>query len=72
MALSLATRLIFQDLPFASSYLGGHLIIMRWTQYIWLRRCPAVTPQALIRLEGCGLPGYFWLLELTNVANEAG
>ena len=68
MALSLAMMLIFQDLPFASWHLGGHTIIVRWTWYIWLRKCPAVTPQALIHLEGCRLSGYFWLLELMNAA----
>ena len=31
-----------------------------------------MTPQALIHLKRDGLSGYFWLLELTNVANKAG
>ena len=68
----MARRLIFLGLPFASSSLGGHPIVMRWTGYIWLRRCPTVTPQVLICLEGCGLFGYSWPLKLMNVANEAG
>ena len=68
----MARRLIFLGFPFASSYLGGHPIIMRWTGYIRLRRCPTVTLQVLIRLEGCGPSGYSRPLKLTNVANEAG
>ena len=70
--LSLARRLIFLGLPFALSSLGGHTIIMRWTGYIRLRRCPAVTPQVLIHLEGCGLSRYCWPSKLMDVANEAG
>ena len=31
-----------------------------------------MTTQALLRLKGDGLSEYFWLLELTNVANQAG
>ena len=31
-----------------------------------------MTPQVLIRLEGCGLSGYSQPLKLMNVANEAG
>ena len=72
MPLSLAMELPSLDLPFTSLHIGGHTIIVRWTRYIWLRRYPAVTPQALIHLEGCGPLGYFWLLELMNVINEAG
>ena len=68
----MARRLIFLGLLFASSSPGGHPIIMRWTGYIWLRRCPTVTPQVLIRLEACRLSGYSWPLKLMNVANEAG
>ena len=30
-----------------------------------------MTPQVLIRLEGCRLSRYSWPLKLTNVANEA-
>ena len=71
MTFSLARRLIFWGLPFASSYLGGHPIVMRWTGYIQLGRCPTVTPQVLICLEGCRLSRYYWPIKLTNVANEA-
>ena len=67
----MARRLIFLGLPFTSSSLGGHPIIVRWTGYIWLRRCPTVTPQVLICPEGCRLSGYSWPLKLMNVANEA-
>ena len=72
MALSLATRLSFQDLPFTSSHLGGHTIVMRWTQYIWFGRYPTETPQVLIRFEGCRLPGYSQPLQLIEAANETG
>ena len=69
--LSLARRLIFLGLPFASSSLGGHPIVMRWDGYIQLGRCPTVTPQVLIHLEGCGLSRYSQPFKLMNVANEA-
>ena len=68
----MARRLIFLGLPFASSSLGGHPIVMRWTGYIWLRRCPTVTPQVLICLEGYGLSRYSQPLKLMNVASKAG
>ena len=70
--LSLARRLIFLGLLFARSSLGGHPIVLRWTGYIRLRRCPTMTPQVLICLEGCRLSGYSRPLKLMNVANEAG
>ena len=70
MALSLAMRLSFQDLPFASLCLGGHTIIVRWTRYIWFGRCPAKAPQVLVCFEGCGLLGYSWPLQLIEAANE--
>ena len=72
MALSLAMRLSFQDLPFTSLHLGGHTIIMRWTRYIWFGRYPTKTPQVLICFEGCGLPRYSWSLQLIEAANETG
>ena len=72
MTPSLARGLIFWGLPFALSSLRGHNIIMRWTGYIWLWKCPAVTPQVLIGLEGCWLSRYCWPIKLANVANEAG
>ena len=71
MTLSLARRLIFQGLPWASSYLGGHPIVMGWTGYIWLRGCPTRTPRVHIHLEGCWLPKYYWPIKLMDVANQA-
>ena len=68
----MARRLILLSLPFASWSLGGLPLIMRWTGYIRLRRCPTGTPQVPICLEGCRLSRYFWPLKLTDVANEAG
>ena len=31
-----------------------------------------MTPQGLIHIEGYGLSGYFWPLELTNIPNPPG
>ena len=68
----MARRLILLSLPLASWSLGGLPLVVRWTGYIWLRRCPTRTPQVPIRLEGCGLSRYFQPLKLTDVANEVG
>ena len=68
----MAWGLILLSLPFTSWSLGGLPLIMRWTGYIWRRRCPTGTPQVPISLEGCGLSRYFWPLKLMDVANEAG
>ena len=70
-ALSLARRLILLSLPFTGWSLESLHLIMRWTGYINLGRCPTRTPQVPIHLEGCRLSRYFQPLKSMDVANEA-
>ena len=71
IALSLFMGPILWGLLFTGLQLGDYPTVVRWAGCTWLSRGPAVTPQALIHLEGYRLSRYSWPLELTNIADEA-